>query len=102
MGPMTEEQMEMAARFEQCRRKLDEGRKTGLITAFRLEARAIEIDVDGATWKPMPFDSKLAVVEAVSCYAVVGNPKLRARVQVLDSLNHHDLGYYNGSELKVP
>jgi hypothetical protein len=102
MGPMTKDQLEMAARFEGCRRKLQEERTVGLITALRLRATAIEIDVDSTRWKPMPFDTKLAVAETVSCYAVAGNPKLHARVQVLDNLDHHKLGNYDGSALKLP
>lgn len=101
-GPMTEEQLEMTARFEECLRKLQAERKAGLITAVRLAAKAIEIDVDRAAWAQMPFDQKLAVVETVSCYAVVGNPDMHARVQVLDSRDRHELDYYNGSEMKVP
>ena len=92
----------MAARFEECRRKLQEERTGGLITALRLGASAIEMDVDRARWKPLPFDNKLAIVKTVSCYGVAGNPKLHARVQVLDNLDHQRLGNFDGSVLKVP
>jgi hypothetical protein len=101
-GPMTKDQLEMAARFEQCRGKLQEERTGGLITALRFGASAFEIDVDGARWKPMPFDTQLAIVKTASCYAVAGNPRLHARVQVLDNLDHQTLGNYDGSVLKVP
>jgi hypothetical protein len=102
MGPMTKDQLEMAARFEECRRKLQDERTGGLITSLRLGASAVEIDVDKARWKPMPFDSQLAIVKTVSCYAVAGNPKLHARVQVLDNLDHQTLGTFDGSMLKAP
>ena len=99
---MTKDQLEMAARFEECGRKLQEERAGGLITALRLAASAIEMDVDKARWKPLPFDTQLAIVKAVSCYAVAGNPKLHARVQVLDNLDRQTLGDFDGSVLKVP
>jgi len=99
---MTKDQLEMAARFEECGRKLQEERAGGLVTALRLGASAIEVEVDKAKWKPMAFDAKLAVVKAVSCYAVAGNPKLHARVQVLDNLDHQTLGDFDGSALKLP
>jgi hypothetical protein len=102
MGPMSKDPLVMAARFEECRLKLQEERSVGLITALRIGATAIEVDVDSARWKPMPFNNKLAVVETVSCYGVAGNPKLHARVQVLDNLDHHSLGNYDGSALKLP
>lgn len=101
-GPMTKDQLEMAARFEECGRKLQEERAGGLVTALRLGASAIEVEVDKAKWKPLPFDAKLAVVKTVSCYAVAGNPKLHARVQVLDNLDHQTLGDFDGSALKLP
>jgi hypothetical protein len=101
-GPMTKDQLEMAARFEECGRKLQEQRTGGLITALRLGATAVEIEVDKARWKPLPFDTQLAIVKSVSCYAVAGNPKLRARVEVLDNIDHQTLGDFNGSVLKVP
>ena len=100
LGPMTQEQLEMAARFEECRRKLQEERTSGPITDLRFGSTAIEIDVDGAQWKAMSFDAKLALVQTISCYAVAGNPKLNARVQVLDHLDQHKLGYYDGAVLK--
>jgi hypothetical protein len=99
---MTKDQLEMAARFEECGRRLQEERADRLITALRLGASAIEMDVDKARWKPLPFDTQLAVVKTVSCYAVAGNPKLHARVQVLDNLDHQTLGDFDGSVLKVP
>jgi len=102
MGPMNKDPLVMAARFEECRLKLQEERTVGLITALRIGATAIEVDVDGARWKPMPFDNKLAVVKTVSCYGVAGDPKLNARVQVLDNLDHQILGNYDGSALKLP
>jgi hypothetical protein len=102
IGPMNKDQLEMAARFEECRRRLQDERTGGLITSLRLGASAVEIDVDRARWKPMPFDSQLAIVKTVSCYAVAGNPKLHARVQVLDNLDHQALGTFDGSALKVP
>ena len=102
IGPMNKDQLEMAARFEECRRKLQDERSGGLITSLRLGASAVEIDVDRARWKPMPFDSQLAIVKTVSCYAVAGNPKLHARVQVLDNLDHQTLGTFDGSVLKAP
>ena len=102
VGPMNKDQLEMAARFEECRRKLQDERSGGLITSFRLGASAVEIDVDRERWKPMPFDSQLAIVKTVSCYAVAGNPKLHARVQVLDNLDHQTLGTFDGSVLKAP
>jgi len=101
-GPMTKDQLEMAARFEECGRRLQEERAGGLITALRLGASAIEMDVDKARWKPLPFDTQLAIVKSVSCYAVAGNPKLHARVQVLDNIDHQTLGDFDGSVLKVP
>ena len=101
LGPMTQEQLEMAARFEECRRKLQEERTSGPITDLRFGSTAIEIDVDGAQWKAMSFDAKLALVQTISCYAVAGNPKLNARVQVLDHLDQHKLGYYDGTVLKL-
>ena len=102
MGPMNKDQLEMAARFEECRRKLQDERTGGLITSLRLGASAVEIDVDKARWKPLSFDSQLAIVKTVSCYAVAGNPKLHARVQVLDNLDHQTLGTFDGSVLKAP
>jgi hypothetical protein len=102
MGPMNKDQLEMAARFEECRRKLQDERNDGLITSLRLGASAVEIDVDRVRWKPMPFDSQLAVVKTVSCYAVAGNPKLHARVQVLDNLDHQTLGTFDGAVLRAP
>ena len=63
MGPMNKDQLEMAARFEECRRKLQDERSGGLITSLRLGASAVEIDVDRERWKPMPFDSQLAIVQ---------------------------------------
>jgi hypothetical protein len=101
-GPMTKDQLEMAARFEECGRKLQGERTGGLITALRLGASAIQIEVDKATWKPLPFDTQLSIVRTVSCYAVAGNPKLHARVEVLDNLDHQTLGDFDGSVLKVP
>jgi hypothetical protein len=102
LGPMTQDQLEMAARFEVCRQKLKEARKDGLVTALRFGATAMEIEVDGTTWKPMPFDTKLALVQTVSCYGVAGNTRIQARVQVLDGRDHHKLGDYDGSTLKIP
>ena len=102
MGPMNKDQLEMAAQFEECRRKLQDERTSGLITSLRLGASAVEIDVDKAKWKPLPFDSQLAIVKTVSCYAVAGNPKLHARVEVLDNLDHQALGTFDGSVLKAP
>jgi hypothetical protein len=102
IGPMNKDQLEMAARFEECRQKLQNERTGGLITALRLGASAVEIDVDKARWKPMPFESQLAVVKTVSCYAVAGNPKLHARVQVLDNMDHQTLGTFDGTVLKLP
>jgi hypothetical protein len=101
LGPMTQEQLEMAARFEECRRKLQEDRTSGPITDLRFGSTAIEIDVDGTRWKAMSFDTKLAMVQTISCYAVAGNPRLNARVQVLDHLDQHKLGYYDGAVLKL-
>jgi hypothetical protein len=101
LGPMTQEQLEMAARFEECRRKLQEERTSGPITALRFGSTAIEIDVDGTRWKAMSFDAKLALVQTISCYAVAGNPRLNARVQVLDHLDQQKLGYYDGAVLKL-
>ena len=101
LGPMTQEQLEMAARFEECRRKLQEERTSGPIADLRFGSTAIEIDVDGARWKAMPFDTKLALVRTISCYAVAGNPRLNARVQVLDHLDQKKLGYYDGAVLKL-
>ena len=102
LGPMTQDQLEMAARFGECGRKVQEERTAGLITALRLGAAAVEVEVDRAKWGPLPFQAKLAVVQTVSCYVVAGNPKLQARVQVLDGRNHQKLGYYDGSKLKYP
>jgi hypothetical protein len=99
---MTKDQLEMAARFEECGRRLQEERADRLITALRLGASAIQMDVDKARWKSLPFDTQLAVAKTVSCYAVAGNPKLHARVQVLDNLDHQTLGSFDGSVLKVP
>jgi len=101
LGPMTQEQLEMAARFEECRRKLQDDRTGGPITALRFGSTAIEIDVDGAQWKAMSFDDKLALVQNISCYAVAGNPRLNARVQVLDHLDQRKLAYYDGAVLKL-
>ena len=102
LGPMTQEQLEMAARYQECQHKLQDERSGGVITALRFGAAAIDVEVDAAKWGPMSADAKLALVQTVSCYAVAGNPKLNARVQVLDSRNQHKLGYYDGSELKLP
>jgi hypothetical protein len=99
---MTKDQLEMAARFEECGRKLQEARAGGLITALRLGASAIEVQVDKAKWKPLSFDNQLAMVKTVSCYAVAGNSSQHARVQVLDNLDHQILGNYDGSVLKIP
>ena len=101
LGPMTQEQLEMAARFEECRRKLQEERTSGPVTALRFGSTAIEVDVDGARWKAMSFDTKLALMQTISCYAVAGNPRLNARVQVLDHLDQQKLGYYDGAVLKL-
>ena len=101
LGPMTQEQLEMAARFEECRRKLQEERTSGAVTALRFGSTAIEVDVDGARWKAMSFDTKLALMQTISCYAVAGNPRLNARVQVLDHLDQQKLGYYDGAVLKL-
>jgi hypothetical protein len=101
LGPMTQDQLEMAARFEECRRKLQQARKDGVVTALRFGATAMEMDVDGAKWKPMPFDAKLALVQTVSCYGVAGNTRMQARVQVLDGGDHEKLGDYDGASLKV-
>ena len=68
MGPMNKDPLVMAARFEECRLKLQEERTVGLITALRIGATAIEVDVDSARWKPMPFNNKLAVVETVTAW----------------------------------
>ena len=102
LGPMTQDQLEMAVRFGECGRKVQEERTAGLIIALRLGAAAVEVEVDRAKWGPLPFQVKLAVVQTVSCYVVAGNPKLQARVQVLDGRNHKKLGYYDGSKLKYP
>jgi len=102
LGPMTQDQLEMAARFGECGRKVQEERTAGLITALRLGAAAVEVEVDRAKWGPLPFQAKLSVVQTVSCYVVAGNPKLQARVPVLDGRNHRKLGYYDGSKLKCP
>jgi hypothetical protein len=102
LGPMTQEQLEMAARFEECRRKLQEERTSGPVTALRFGSTAIEVEVDGARWKAMSFDTKLALMQTISCYAVAGNPRLNARVQVLDHLDQQKLGYYDGAVLKLP
>jgi len=102
LGPMTQEQLEMAARYQECQGKLQDARSSGVIAALRFGATAIDVEVDAAKWAPMSADAKLALVQTVSCYAVAGNPKLNARVQVLDSRDQHKLGYYDGSELKLP
>jgi hypothetical protein len=99
---MTKDQLEMAARFDECRRKLEAERSGGLISALRFGASAFEIDADGTRWKAMPFDTQLAIVKTASCYAVAGNTKLHARVRVLDNLDHQTLGSYDGSVLKAP
>jgi hypothetical protein len=91
----------MAARFEECRRKLQEERTSGPVTALRFGSTAIEVEVDGARWKAMSFDTKLALMQTISCYAVAGNPRLNARVQVLDHLDQQKLGYYDGAVLKL-
>jgi hypothetical protein len=101
-GTMTEDQAQMAARYEECRKKLQEGQKSGLITALRLKPPAIEVDVEATAWQQIPYEGKLTLVQTISCFAVAGNPKLQARVQMLDSRNHSNLGYFDGTTLKIP
>jgi hypothetical protein len=101
-GTMTEDQAQMAARYEECRKKLQEGQKSGLITALRLKPPAIEVDVEATAWNQIPYEGKLTLVQTISCFAVAGNPKLQARVQMLDSRNHSNLGYFDGTTLKIP
>jgi hypothetical protein len=102
IGPMNKDQLEMAARYQECRQRLQDERNGGAITSLRLGASAVEIEVDKAKWMAMPSDYQLAIVKTVSCYAVAGNPKLHARVQVLDNLDHQTLATFDGSVLKAP
>src|SRR5262249_3740550 len=81
LGPMPQDQLEMASRYQEGQHKLQDERSGGVITALRFGAAAIDVEVDAAKWGPMSADAKLALVQTVSCYAVAGNPKLNARVQ---------------------
>src|SRR5262245_63446201 len=61
LGPITQEQLEMAARYQECQSKLQDARSGGVITALRFGATAIDVEVDAAKWGPMSAEAKLAL-----------------------------------------
>jgi hypothetical protein len=58
--------------------------------------------VDRATWALLPFNTKLAFVQTVACAVVKGDPAKTVPVRVLDNIDNHDIGDYDGAHLTIP
>lgn len=81
----------------ECVRRVEQAQAAGIIKEFK--AQGLNVIVDEATWKQIPFDAKRGMAETIGC-AAVGAGKL-IPLTFRSNLSNRVVGEYGTFGLKV-
>lgn len=85
---------------EECRRKLAEAQRLGVLTDLDWKPGKAPHVVVGPTFFSMPFDAKQGFAETVNCFLMNGTATVIG-FDLLDSMNHRVVGRWDYGRLKM-